>query len=101
MQQAIFDAYAAEIAQKQPALSKEQIFEETRKFVFPPGSDALFPPLHATGGAVDLTIVDEQGRELDMGTASTILATPLSRNTTRLPAEMSASARTAVCSIFP
>ena len=68
VQQAIFDAYAAEIAQKQPALSEKEIFEETKKFVFPPGSDVLFPPLHATGGAVDLTIVDEQGAELDMGT---------------------------------
>lgn len=28
----------------------------------------LNPPPHSTGGAMDLTIVDERGRELDMGT---------------------------------
>lgn len=68
LQQAIFDRYAAEIAEKNPGISEEALFLETSKFVFPPGDDALFPPLHATGGAVDLTIVDEFGQELDMGT---------------------------------
>ena len=29
---------------------------------------ALNPPPHSTGGALDLTIVDERGKELDMGT---------------------------------
>lgn len=68
LQQAIFDRYAAEILQKNPGISEEALFAETSKFVFPPGEDVLFPPLHATGGAVDLTIVDARGQELDMGT---------------------------------
>lgn len=69
LQQAIFDRYAAELAARQPALSEQELFLQASKFVYPPGRDALFPPLHATGGAVDLTIVDENGCELAMGTA--------------------------------
>lgn len=32
-----------------------------------PSADPLAPPPHSTGGAIDLTIVDEAGAELDMG----------------------------------
>ena len=69
LQQAIFDRYAAELAARQPALSEQELFLQASKFVYPPGRDALFPPLHATGGAVDLTILDDQERPLPMGTA--------------------------------
>ena len=45
--------------------------EEKRKmiasFVSPPVKDPAFPPVHTTGGAVDLTILDENGRMLNMG----------------------------------
>lgn len=40
-----------------------------RKFVSDPVADRDVPPVHTTGGAVDLTILDENGRELPMGTA--------------------------------
>ena len=68
LQRAIFDGHAARVAEEQPGLSQKEIFDQTCKFVFPPGEDPLFPPLHATGGAVDLTIVDESGQEIPMGT---------------------------------
>lgn len=38
-----------------------------RKFVSEPNDDVDIPPVHTTGGAVDLTILDSYGRELDMG----------------------------------
>lgn len=38
------------------------------KFISPPTKNRNFPPVHTTGGAVDVTLVDENGKELDMGT---------------------------------
>ena len=38
-----------------------------KKFVSEPVKDIKIPPVHTTGGAVDLTIVDDKGNELDMG----------------------------------
>lgn len=38
-----------------------------RKFVSPPIEDRNVPPVHTTGGAVDLTIINSAGEELDMG----------------------------------
>jgi zinc D-Ala-D-Ala dipeptidase len=46
-----------------------RLMAETLKYWSVPTDDPLRPPLHSTGGAVDLTIVDAKGRELDMGTA--------------------------------
>jgi D-alanyl-D-alanine dipeptidase len=48
--------------------SEEELLALTRCFVSFPSEDPQAPFVHATGGAVDLTIVDETGRELDMGT---------------------------------
>jgi len=39
-----------------------------RGFVSDPVEDRELPPVHTTGGAVDLTILDDKGEELDMGT---------------------------------
>jgi len=50
-----------------PDWSEEILRLETGKFVSPPYEKSRIPP-HATGGAVDLTLVDENGNELDMGT---------------------------------
>ena len=47
---------------------EEKLLEMTRCFVSFPSYDPEAPFVHATGGAVDLTIVDENGKELDMGT---------------------------------
>ncbi len=38
------------------------------KYIAYPSEDRDVPPTHATGGAVDLTLVDSDGKELDMGT---------------------------------
>lgn len=38
-----------------------------RRFVSDPVSDHAVPPVHTTGGAIDLTIVDAEGKPLDMG----------------------------------
>lgn len=38
------------------------------KFVSYPKNNTLVPPVHTTGGAVDLTLIDLEGKELQMGT---------------------------------
>ena len=39
-----------------------------KKFVSLPVEDRLVPPVHTTGGAIDLTLIDQYGKELEMGT---------------------------------
>lgn len=39
-----------------------------KKYVSEPLEDVKVPPVHTTGGAIDLTIIDKNGLELDMGT---------------------------------
>ena len=45
----------------------ENIRSEVARFWAPPSTDLLKPPPHSTGAAVDLTLIDAQGRPLDMG----------------------------------
>ena len=46
---------------------EEEQLKMIAAFVSVPRKDSDYPPVHTTGGAVDLTIVDAQGRFLDMG----------------------------------
>ena len=59
-------------ARKEPKLTGAEIEMQTNKFVSDPrGFDRSDPrtwPLHATGGAVDLTLCDAKGDLLDLGT---------------------------------
>jgi zinc D-Ala-D-Ala dipeptidase len=64
VQKIIFEEYKKELAKIHPAWTKEQLFNETSTFVAPPDD---VPP-HSTGGAIDLTLMDADGKELDMGT---------------------------------
>ena len=49
-------------------LSDEDKEEFIKHYISIPEEDENIPPLHATGGAIDLTIVDlKTGKELDMG----------------------------------
>lgn len=68
-QQRIIDRYSGEIARLHPGLSDEEKRNLTSRFVSPIG---VAP--HVAGAAVDLTLVNAEGGELDMGTA--IDATP-------------------------
>ena len=54
---------------KDKNLSKEEIDKMTSFFVSFPSGDIQKPFLHNTGGSIDLTIVDANGQELDMGSS--------------------------------
>lgn len=63
-QKRIFKEIWHDIQKNYPTYSKKQVWEETTKYVADP---KLCPP-HLTGGAVDITIADDLGKGLDMGT---------------------------------
>ncbi|MGN9774170.1 M15 family metallopeptidase [Micromonospora sp. H33] len=65
----IFSGYRDELRRRYPHWSAERLHRETTKFVSP-----VEVAPHSTGGAVDLTLCDSAGVELDMGTA--VDATP-------------------------
>lgn len=68
VQQALFDEYLKSLRRKKPKLSEEDLKEKTENYVSLPSKDPEKPSPHTTGGAIDLTIVDPNGKELDMGT---------------------------------
>ena len=43
------------------------VLDEVSTFWAPPSSNLLNPPPHSTGGAIDLTLVSFNGKQLDMG----------------------------------
>jgi D-alanyl-D-alanine dipeptidase len=59
-----FKEYSEELKKLHPEWDAAKIYSEASKYVSPP---EIIPP-HSTGGAIDLTLCDEQGKELDMGT---------------------------------
>lgn len=71
VQQALFDSYyqAVKNSPVGQSLSEEQLLDQVRRFVSIPSYDPMNPSVHNTGGAVDLTILDDQGYPLPMGTA--------------------------------
>ncbi len=70
LQDELYDVYSADIIKK---FGLKDCGEEQKRFIISrfvsaPIADKTVPPVHTTGGAVDVTIIDETGNELDMGT---------------------------------
>ncbi|HTJ69367.1 MAG TPA: M15 family metallopeptidase [Actinospica sp.] len=63
LQRKYFEGYREELAQLNPDYTAEQLRTAASRFVSPP---ELAP--HTAGAAIDLTLCDAEGRELDMGT---------------------------------
>lgn len=47
----------------------EEVWQQVYQFWALPSLDPATPPPHATGAAVDITLVDEHGKTVDMGSA--------------------------------
>ena len=62
-QQAIINRYSAEVCADWPGISPGDLHELVSRFVAP-----VEVAPHVAGAAVDLTLVDARGREVDMGT---------------------------------
>lgn len=69
LQQELFEVYSVDIVKefKLEKLSVEEREDFVAKFVSIPIPDQDYPPLHTTGGAVDVTILDPAGKELAFG----------------------------------
>lgn len=68
VQKILFDDYYKRLSKKHPDWEHEQLFEATQEFVCAPSHDPKKPSFHNTGAAVDLTIIDLHGNEIEMGT---------------------------------
>lgn len=66
-QKILYDTYYDELKNEHADWDEEQLNEAVQIFVSRPSRDPLLPAPHNTGGAIDLTIVDENGNELPMG----------------------------------
>jgi len=64
IQKLMYETARAELAVKHPDWDDELLTEYINVFSAPP--IWVTPPPHTTGGAVDLSIIDEQGERLDM-----------------------------------
>lgn len=67
VQQSLWDYFRARKVEEFPGATPEEIDYQTMFCVSFPSYNILLPSLHNTGGAVDLTIVGPDGKELDMG----------------------------------
>ncbi len=70
LQEELFYAYRIKIIEEfsLQSLSEAEQDQFVKRFVSLPKNNPLMPPVHTTGGAIDLTIIDENGYELPMGT---------------------------------
>ena len=68
VQNRIYENFWKELAMKHPDWDSRKLTEEVGLFVTDAKNPKRIPP-HTTGGTVDLTLVDENGVELEMGTA--------------------------------
>ncbi|MBO5388690.1 MAG: M15 family metallopeptidase [Lachnospiraceae bacterium] len=68
IQQRLWNYYRQNIKNNNPKLNDEELDFKTSFFVSKPSYDEFKPSLHNTGGAVDLTILGPDGKELNMGT---------------------------------
>lgn len=68
IQQRLWNFYRQNIINKYKITDDAEIDLKTSFYVSKPSYDEMKPSLHSTGGAVDVTIIDSNGNELNMGT---------------------------------
>lgn len=68
VQQFMVDHTYATMRAQTPHASEAQIWERVYTFWAQPSDDPATPPPHSTGAAIDLTLENAAGEELDMGT---------------------------------
>jgi len=68
LQSILYVGLYKKIIRRQPLWEPERVQSEVEKYVYRPSFDLSKPSPHNTGAAIDLTLVDENLEELDMGT---------------------------------
>ena len=67
LQRELFDTIKDEIFRDHPELSPDEVDQRARIFVAYPSTEPDLVSGHCTGGSVDLTLADEKGRTVSMG----------------------------------
>ncbi|MBO3274905.1 M15 family metallopeptidase [Pseudomonas schmalbachii] len=67
VQQHLYDTLYDILKHHEPEADPAELTRRTREFVAPPSTRADAPSPHLTGGAVDVTLADRDGRWLNMG----------------------------------
>lgn len=67
VQQFMVDHTDARLRREAPELTDAARLERVLTYWAPPSDDVKRPPPHSTGAAVDLTLMDDTGAQLDMG----------------------------------
>jgi D-alanyl-D-alanine dipeptidase len=67
-QAALYRGYLDELVMVHADWPADALEDAAARYVTPPRPDPGSPPPHLTGGAVDLTLADGDGRPLDLGT---------------------------------
>jgi len=67
-QNALYTDWRGQLAEQHPEWTADRLDTETARYVSVPSADPRKPAPHITGGAVDLTLADENGEALDLGT---------------------------------
>jgi D-alanyl-D-alanine dipeptidase len=68
VQQHLFDTLINILKKSFPTHPEHHLHEKAKSLVSPPSSDIKAPSPHLTGGSVDVTLCDDMGRFLNMGT---------------------------------
>lgn len=69
VQESLYYDYFDRLKAENHGLDEEELHRLARTYVSYPDPSARFSYVHSSGGAVDLTLCDPSGAELDMGTA--------------------------------
>ena len=70
LQEELYDLYSKQIIEdfKLEQYPSDEAKMIIKKYISEPIPNQSLAPVHTTGGAIDLTIIDKSGNELDMGT---------------------------------
>ena len=67
-QKLLYDGYYVRLKLENPDWDHNKLCKAVEIFISPPSHDKALPSPHNTGGSVDLTLVDGDKAEIDMGT---------------------------------
>lgn len=68
VQTSLYNSFKQQVLQDHPDWKIDQVDRAVAQFVSLPSTEPFRPSPHLTGGSIDLTLADEHGVELNMGT---------------------------------
>ena len=66
LQAKLYEEYLQQVKKKNPSLNDSEVRLALKGYIYPPITNP--PPPHSTGGAIDMTLVNEKGEAVNFGT---------------------------------